>query len=154
MFLRLLSPSLTAFTLAMGLLGCSGKDNPSPDTTPPAAGMGRYTLDGKVIQCDASLTNQSRGGEDYLLIFLTSKTPPTNGYEYVRITYKKAQTQAVGSFRAASIEYESDGKYYTFSTAPSTLDLTTSGGFSGKVSASASSAGHTFSDGIFTDVRP
>ena len=153
MFLRLLSTPLVAFTLAVGLLGCSSKDTPSPDNSPPDAGMGRYTLDGKVIQCTASLITQSRSGQDYLLIFLTSKTPPANGYEYVRITYTKAQTQAVGSFRASSIEYESDGKYYTFNATPSTLDLTPSGGFSGKVS-SSSSSGHTFSDGIFTDVRP
>jgi hypothetical protein len=155
MTLRLLAASFAALSLALGTLGCSDKDDASPTNTPPAAGRGRYTVNDRVADCAAGVATYSDGTTDYLFVELGTEPAPAAGYESLRITYTKTPAQTAGSFRASTIQYELAGQSpVNFTASPTTLELTSSGGFSGTFRPTSSSGTYRIANGAFTDVRP
>jgi hypothetical protein len=157
MNLRLLATPLLATGLLLSTLGCSKKEEAAPVT------MGSYKLDGTTKSCQAKayVSSATSGGlaYDYLELDLTTTPQPASGAEVLKLYYLKPSGQPTNAYILNSLELSVNNNLYSFGNNVSTLNSTTSGGFSGTFSATASrgtsAPPYTYiTDGVFTDVRP
>jgi hypothetical protein len=159
MNLRLLATPLVATTLLLSTLACSKKE----DAQPTASNNASYKLDGTARNCQAKayVSSASSGGltYDYLQVELTTTPAPTSGAEVLKLYYQKPGGQPTNAYVLNSIELSAKGGIVSFSNNVSTLNSTSSNGYSGTFSATAlrSTPPPPYSyitDGVFTDARP
>jgi hypothetical protein len=157
MNLRLLATPLLATGLLLSILGCSKKKEATP------VAMGSYKLDGTTKNCQAKayVSSATSGGlaYDYLEVDLTTTPQPASGTEILKLYYLKPGGQPTNAYILNSLELAVNNSLYSFGNDVSTLNATSSGGFSGTFSATASrttsAPPYTYiTDGVFTDVRP
>ena len=160
MNLRLLATSFTTVLLLAGSLGCSKEEDPK------AAPSASYTLDGQARNCKATQETTTASGYDYLTLGLTTTPQPSSGEEKLTLTFRKPTGQAntayelvpVGGMLLQNSFSTQPLSFFPKAPAPTFIDKSLSGTFSGEVTASLSAGTftvlHTITAGTYSAIRP
>jgi hypothetical protein len=150
------------FFLLLGIVGCSKKEDPTPDPGPNTAS---YVVDGRAMKVGVAQAYfqgpGNAGTDDRLTIKLyTSITGPGVGTETVTLIFNKLPGTAESTYQVQLLHLTQGlGQVYYFYTTnvAATVKKTSSGGYSGAFSgvspATTAYASSTLTQGVFTDVR-
>jgi hypothetical protein len=166
MKLPVLVTPIAALILVLSTLGCSKKDDATPD---PIVVNGSYKLDGVLKSCQVKADTTTFSTDplhsfEQLQLSLITVPQPASGKESVSLVLTKPQGQARSAYFVTGMSYTPDGSNtgYMYNTASCTVTTTNSGGFSGTFSGKNigfdgkpySSLTPTITDGVFTELRP
>jgi hypothetical protein len=148
--------------LLLGAVGCSQKEDPTPD---PGPNTTSYVVDGRAMTVGFAKAYfqgpGNAGTDDRLTISLsTSLTSPGGGTEVVTLIFNKLPGTAESTYQVQLLHLTQGlGRAYYFYTTnvAATVKKTSTGGYSGTFSgvspATTTYASSTLTQGVFTDVQ-